>query len=85
MITNKDKAKELDEKFRSFLYSPKEGLSFQQCLLEMAEWKEKQVIERAIKWLENEATKHIVFDCITEEPSLCYDFVELLVKVMKDE
>lgn len=41
-MTNEEKAKELDEKFKSFLYSPKEGLSFQQCLLEMAEWKDKQ-------------------------------------------
>lgn len=50
-MTDKEKAIELDNKFKNFMYSPKQGPSFQQCLMEMAEWKEQQMTKNAIDFL----------------------------------
>lgn len=41
-------------------------------------------IDKACKWLESEATKHIGFNVITEEPSLNLNFTELFRKAMEE-
>lgn len=46
---------------------------------------EKQkLIDNACEWLESEATKHIGFNMITEEPSLALNFTALFRKAMEE-
>lgn len=40
-MTNEEKAKELDNRFREAMYSPK-VYYFSDCLLDMAQWKDEQ-------------------------------------------
>ena len=59
-MTNEEKARKLDEKFREAMFSPKE-YHFTDCLLEMAHWKDEQFakekqqwIDKTTKWLEEQ-------------------------------
>ena len=55
------------------------------CAIQAMEWQEQQMIKRTIDWVQKEATKHIGFNAISEECSLSWDFIDLLVKAMKGE
>ena len=50
-MTNEQKAKEFYHKYRE-LNLASESAAFN-AALEMAEWKEQQMIEKAVKWFEN--------------------------------
>ena len=75
----------IGERTRNHPANQLEKIMILDACLEMAAWKEEQMVEKAVEWLEDEATKHIGFDCITEEMSLNYDFIELFIKAMKGE
>ena len=51
-MTNEEKARELDKKFREAMFSPKE-YHFTDCLLEMAQWKDEQVAEKCKYFLDH--------------------------------
>ena len=44
-VSNEEKAKELGEKYIDNFFSPKE-YSIEHCLLDMAQWKDEQLIEQ---------------------------------------
>lgn len=47
--------------------------------LEMADW----MIEKAVEWLENNATDHLGFNPISETFSLSWDFIDLFKQAME--
>ncbi len=86
-MTNGKKAVELVKQFQSCMNN---GVSMDAavmaCLIEMAEWKEKQMIEKACEWLKNN-TISVTNDTCTYTAS-SYDitkeeFIEGFGKAMK--
>lgn len=80
-MTNEEKATELGKKYQT----PCHGIGdcefeARQAALEMAEWKEQQMIEKACEWLEDMACyyAHWEYNGDTYEKEVVYDTEKLI-------
>ena len=59
-MTNEEKAKEIGQKFYFDTMNSNEAAY--KGALQMAQWKEQQMIERAVRWMEDNINNYIVND-----------------------
>lgn len=75
--TNEEKAQEISENF----YMPDTGFNREdlyESAMEMAKWKEKQMIEKVCEWMKNNANDYLDWydweSCRVNTDELLYDF-----------
>lgn len=77
-MTTEERAREISESF----YRPETGYDNEELYMSamaMAEWKDKQMIEKACEWLKKNLQNYIEDDWTSEK-----DFIEEFRKAMKE-
>lgn len=55
------------------------------CAMKMAEWKEQQMLEKAVEWLRLNADNYTWYDETEGESGMMSVFIEAFIKAMKGE
>ena len=76
-MTTENKAKEFYHKYRELNLAP-ESAAFN-AALEMAEWKEQQMIEKAVKWIKSQMIPY------GTSPLAIFNYIEEFKQAMKGE
>lgn len=78
-MTDKEKADEISEHYATSHYFPNdEELAAYNAAIQMAEWKDKQMIEKSCEWLKKNLQNYIEDDWTSEK-----DFIEQFKKAME--
>ena len=79
-MTDKEKADEISEHYATSHYFPNdEELAAYSAAMQMAKWKEQQMIEKACEWLKKNLQNYIEDDWTSEK-----DFIEEFRKAVKE-
>lgn len=88
-MTNEEKAREIASKYERWNQEDDESYGAYNGAIEMAQWKEKQMIEKACEWLEDMACyyAHWEYDGDTYEREIIFNtkkFIEDFKKAMEE-
>ena len=82
-MTNEEKAKEIASKYERWNIEEDESDGAYKGALEMAAWKERQIIEKAIEWLKKNADSYTWYNEFEGESGMIEEFIEDFKKAME--